>query len=114
MAKITLTKPAARRAARVDLTKLHATTDDDITRQQREDGEEPGTIHQDWVPSPRTLRKALHMTQQEIACAIGIPVGTWRNWEQGRVMLDPANLALLRILWNEPEAAMRALRARAA
>ncbi len=49
------------------------------------------------------------MTQVAFAEAIGVPVATLRNWEQGRVAPDPAARALLRILDREPEAALRAL-----
>jgi len=38
-----------------------------------------------------------------------VPVATWRNWEQGRVRLDPAVQTLLRVLWREPDAVRRAM-----
>jgi DNA-binding transcriptional regulator YiaG len=37
-----------------------------------------------------------------------------RNWEQNRVVMDPATIALMRILAHEPKAALRALRRSAA
>ncbi len=49
------------------------------------------------------------MTQMAFVEAIGVPVATLRNWEQGRVAPDPAARALLRILDREPEVALRAL-----
>jgi putative transcriptional regulator len=49
------------------------------------------------------------MTQTVFADALGVPVATLRNWEQGRTQPDPAALALLRIVEREPEAAFRAL-----
>jgi putative transcriptional regulator len=41
---------------------------------------------------------------------LSIPIATLRNWEQNRVMMEPATVALMRILAHEPEAALRALR----
>jgi putative transcriptional regulator len=45
-----------------------------------------------------------------IADTLGIPLATLRNWEQNRVAMVPAAIALMRILAREPEAALRALR----
>ena len=39
-------------------------------------------------------------------------VAKLRNWEQNRVAMEPATIALMRILAREPEAALRALRPR--
>jgi putative transcriptional regulator len=54
------------------------------------------------------------MSQQQFADTLGIPVATLQNWEQNRVMMEPATIALMRILAHEPKAALRALRRRAA
>jgi putative transcriptional regulator len=43
------------------------------------------------------------MTQVEFARTIGVPVATLRNWEQGRVVPDPAARALMRVLAREKE-----------
>jgi DNA-binding transcriptional regulator YiaG len=43
----------------------------------------------------REVRSALHMTQEELAKQLAIPVGTLRNWEQGTQRC--ANPSLLRI-----------------
>jgi putative transcriptional regulator len=60
---------------------------------------------------PRVLRKKLHMTQPEFAKALRIPLATLRNWEQGRVLPDPAARSLLTIVAKNPRAALRALAA---
>jgi len=39
----------------------------------------------------------------------GLPLGTLRDWEQGRKQPDAPARALLRIIEREPEAARRAL-----
>jgi putative transcriptional regulator len=109
MADVRTTLKEAWAGGQVDYARLDATTEEEIHRQQEEDGEPGSTVHDDWVPEPKYMRKHLGLTQAQMAAAIGVPLGTWRNWEQGRVWLDPANLALLRIVWKEPEAAFRAL-----
>ena len=40
------------------------------------------------VARPRTLRRALRLTQEEFAARYRIPVGTLRDWEQGRAGPD--------------------------
>jgi putative transcriptional regulator len=54
------------------------------------------------------------MSHRDFANTLGIPVATLRNWEQNRVAMEPATIALMRILAHEPEAALRALGRRAA
>jgi putative transcriptional regulator len=49
------------------------------------------------------------MTQVEFAEVLRIPVATLRNWEQGRVRIDPAARALFRILNRDPKHALKAL-----
>jgi putative transcriptional regulator len=43
------------------------------------------------------------------AALLGIPVATLRNWEQDRVVMDPAARSLLKVIDREPEAVLRAL-----
>jgi putative transcriptional regulator len=57
------------------------------------------------------LRKQLGMTQDAFARALRIPLATLRNWEQGRVLPDPAARSLLTIVAKNPKAALRALAA---
>ena len=112
--KITLDQIKAQSSER-DRTKIAATTDEEIRRQMIEDGENPDEeLSERDVISPWYIRKRLRMSQQELADTLGIPVATLRNWEQNRVAMEPATIALMRILAREPEAALRALRSRAA
>jgi putative transcriptional regulator len=96
----------------VDPGRLAATTDADIDRQMAEDGEEPGTDHDDWHPSALQVRRGLKLTQAEIAKLLGMPLATWRNWEQGRTAIDAPGRALLFLLQREPEAVLRAMKTR--
>jgi putative transcriptional regulator len=60
-------------------------------------------------PRAYIVRRALHMTQEEFADAYRIPIGTLRDWEQGRTEPDQANRAYLRIIAFDPEFVKRAL-----
>ena len=97
VAMIRMTAAEARRAARVDRKRVAETTDEAISQHALQDGEDPEG-YRDWHPTPARLRAELGLTQVEIAEALVVPIATWRNWEQGRVALDPAVRALLRVV----------------
>ncbi len=101
-------------AGHADRARLAATTDADIERQMAEDGEDPSANHSDWHPSVQQVRQALNLTQAEIAALLNMPLSTWRNWEQGRTAIDAPGRALLFVLQREPEAVLRAMKARRA
>jgi len=61
------------------------------------------------IPRAKTLRRALGLTQEEFALRYQIPVGTLRDWEQGRVEPDQPARAYLRAIAGDPDAVMRAL-----
>jgi putative transcriptional regulator len=95
--------------------KIAATTDDDIRRQMIEDGQSPDEeLAENEIISPWYIRKKLNMSQRQFANTLRVPVATLRNWEHNRVAMEPARTALMRILARQPEAALRALRRRAA
>jgi putative transcriptional regulator len=98
-----------------DRCKIDGTTEADIRRQMIEDGQNPDDepAERD-ILSPWYIRKRLGMSQRQFAETLGIPVTTLRDWEHNRVAMEPATVALMRILAQEPEAALRALRRRAA
>ena len=57
----------------------------------------------------RDLRRRAHLTQQEFAARLGVPVETIRNWEQGkRAPRGPAR-ALLAVIAHAPETVFAAL-----
>ena len=61
------------------------------------------------VPRIKTLRRALGMTQEEFAGRYHIPLGTLRDWEQGRTEPDQPARAYLKAIAGDPEAVRRAL-----
>ena len=64
------------------------------------------------VPRARTLRRALGLTQEEFAARYHIPIGTLRDWEQGRSEPDQPARAYLTVISRDPEGVRRALEAK--
>ena len=61
------------------------------------------------VPRVKTLRRALGLTQEEFAARFRIPLGTLRDWEQGRTEPDQPARAYLKVIAFDPAAVQRAL-----
>jgi len=61
------------------------------------------------VPRTKTLRRALGLTQEEFAARYHIPLGTLRDWEQGRTEPDQPARAYLTVIAPDPEGVHRAL-----
>jgi putative transcriptional regulator len=61
------------------------------------------------VPRTKSLRRALGLSQEEFAARYHIPVGTLRDWEQGRFEPDAAARAYLTVIAREPDTVRRAL-----
>jgi putative transcriptional regulator len=64
------------------------------------------------VPRTRTLRRALALTQEEFAARYRIPLGTLRDWEQGRCEPDQTARAYLTVIAHDPEGVKDALAGR--
>ena len=98
---------------KTDRTKINKTTDADIRRHMIEDGQRHAGDLSSFAPviPPQILRRHLGMTQSEFSKALRIPLSTLRNWEQGRVLPDPAARALLTIVAKNPKIALKALAA---
>lgn len=64
------------------------------------------------VPRTKTLRRALGLTQEEFAVRFHIPIGTLRDWEQGRCVPDQPARAYLTVIARDPESVQRALHGR--
>lgn len=61
------------------------------------------------LPRTRTLRRVLNLTQQEFAARYQIPIGTLRDWEQGRCEPDAPSKAYLKVIASDPEGVRRVL-----
>src|SRR5438552_2442052 len=55
------------------------------------------------VPRIKTLRRTLRLTQEEFAARYHIPLGTLRDWEQGRAEPDQPTQAYLTLIARDPD-----------
>jgi putative transcriptional regulator len=55
------------------------------------------------TPQAKTLRRALALTQEEFAGRYHIPLGTLRDWEQGRAEPDQPTRAYLTVIARDPD-----------
>ena len=62
-------------------------------------------------PTPRAkiIRRALQLTQEEFARRYHIPLGTLRDWEQGRAEPDQPTRAYLTLIARDPDHMSRIL-----
>jgi putative transcriptional regulator len=72
-------------------------TDEDLKRMQR-------------TPRAKIIRRALGLTQEDFAARYHIPLGTLRDWEQGRAEPDQAARAYLKVIAREPDIVRRVLK----
>ena len=61
------------------------------------------------VPFAKHVRWELGLSQQEFADVFGIPIGTLRDWEQGRFEPDQAAQSYLKVIARNPKAVRKAL-----
>lgn len=93
-----------------------ARTDAQVEAAARSDPDAKPLTHADFkrmrrVPRVRTLRRALRLTQEEFSARYQIPLGTLRDWEQGRSEPDQPARAYLKVIARDPEGVRRMLSA---
>ena len=76
-----------------------------------EGDEAKAKVHEIEVPvvDVKAARQNLHMSQNEFATVLCIPVSTLRKWEQGQRRPDAATRLLLQIIVHEPRAVEKTL-----
>jgi len=89
---------AIERAARAD-PDAHPLTETDLKRMKR-------------TPQAKIIRRALELTQEEFAARYHIPLGTLRDWEQGRAEPDQPTRAYLTLIARDPDHVDRTLNPR--
>ena len=93
-----MTPEAVEAAARADHD-AQPLTRDDLKRMKR-------------TPQAKIIRRALALTQEEFSVRYHIPLGTLRDWEQGRAEPDQPTRAYLKVIAREPERVERVLNRR--
>ena len=61
------------------------------------------------TPRAKIIRRALDLTQEEFAARYHIPLGTLRDWDQGRAEPDQPTRAYLTVIARDPEHVNRTL-----
>ena len=90
-----MTPKAIQAAARADRDS-QPLTESDLKRMKR-------------TPRAKIVRRALELTQEEFAARHHIPLGTLRDWEQGRAEPDQATRAYLKLIARDPDHVNRVL-----
>ena len=99
-------------ADKTDWKRIRAMTDEEVTAAAISDpNARPMTAEQfaRRMPRAKSLRRALCLTQEEFAARYHIPIGTLRDWEQGRSEPDQPACAYLTVIANDPVGVERAL-----
>jgi putative transcriptional regulator len=65
------------------------------------------------TPRAKIIRRALDLTQEEFATRYHIPLGTLRDWEQGRTEPDQPARAYLTLIASDPDRVNRLLNPKA-
>lgn len=84
-----MTPDAVEKAARRDRD-AHPLSEADLKRMRQ-------------TPSAKIIRRALELTQEEFALRYHIPLGTLRDWEQGRAEPDQPARAYLTLIARDPD-----------
>lgn len=90
-----MTPEAVEKAARADRD-AQPLTEADLKRMKR-------------TPQAKVIRRALELTQEEFADRYHIPLGTLRDWEQGRAEPDQPAKADLMVIARDPDHVNRVL-----
>lgn len=110
-------KPRAKPAAsKTDWSRFDAMTDEEVEAAALSDPDAQPLTDADMrrmkrTPQVKVIRRALRLSQEEFAHVFRIPVGTLRDWEQGRVEPDQAARAYLKVIARNPKAVREALEA---
>jgi putative transcriptional regulator len=65
--------------------------------------------HRKRLPRVKTMRRALGLSQEEFSARYHIPLGTLRDWEQGRSEPDQTAKAYLWVIARDPDTISRML-----
>ena len=94
--------------------KIDRLSDEEIKRRARSDpdaqpltGEQLAAMRR--IPDVKRIRLGLGLSQEDFANAYQIPLGTLRDWEQGRTEPDQPSRTLLQLIEQMPDSVKAAL-----
>jgi len=106
MAVVRVTKHIIEQALReTDWAAVDAQTDEDIARNVASDPDAAPILNEAETIGAfaKTIRQRLGLSQPEFAARFHIPLGTLRDWEQGRAQPDSPAIAYLRVIAAKAE-----------
>jgi putative transcriptional regulator len=93
-----------------------AMTDDEVLADALADPDARPLTEEDFTsgrlkrtPQVKVIRRALRLSQEEFAARYHVPLGTLRDWEQGRSEPDASSRAYLTVIARKPEMVREAL-----
>ncbi len=110
-----MSKKTSKASETFDWTRFDALTDEDVHAAALADPDaQPWTEEQlakaKRTPRVKIVRRVLKLTQEQFAGQFGIPLGTLRDWEQGRKEPDQAARSYLLVIASDPDAVRNALK----
>ncbi len=109
-----MSKKTSKASDRFDWSRFDALTDEEVhTAALADPDAQPWTEEQlakaRRTPRIKIIRRVLKLTQEEFSEQFGIPLGTLRDWEQGRKAPDQAARSYLLVIASDPDAVRNAL-----
>jgi putative transcriptional regulator len=113
-ANTTKITPSKAKASKSDWSRFDAMTETQRHRAALDDPDAQPLTKADFARMKRTpqikiIRRALGLSQEDFAARYRIPIGTLRDWEQGRAAPDQAARAYLTVIACDPDGVRRAL-----
>ena len=110
-----MSKKISKASETFDWSRFDALTDDEVHAAALADPDaQPWTEDQlakaKHTPRVKIIRRVLKLTQEQFAEQFGIPLGTLRDWEQGRKEPDQAARSYLLVIASDPGAVRYALK----
>lgn len=103
-----------KKTAKHDWTDFDALSEDRVHAAALGDAEARPLTEDDFkrmkkTPRAKIIRRALGLSQEQFSTRFHIPVGTLRDWEQGRSEPDQAARAYLQVIAHAPDLVRKAL-----
>ena len=99
---------------KTDWDRLRAMTEEEIEANALSDPDNPPITDEElsrmrWSMEAWVVRGRLKLTQEEFSARFGIPLGTLRDWEQGKKQPSSTAQVLLKVISSHPDAVIDAI-----